>query len=210
VGCAAEGCTSGSLRACRQQPHPVSWQRVCWRLGQPLRWGVCVGVIMQLPCLSSSNVCWRLVLQQLRRPLCLWAGWHDPMSAQRQGLLWALEGIDVCVWSPDSGGSQRQLPQQVASCALLFCSCASPYLCSVLPWGTRRLTCQAYLLLGCWCRDCWCVAIGNSYNDQERCVLAGYDNGDVKMFDLRTGTVRRRVWGPVEPGRASARVSTLH
>jgi hypothetical protein len=43
------------------------------------------------------------------------------------------------------------------------------------------------------------VAIGNSYNDQERCVLAGYDNGDVKMFDLRTGTVRSRagvcVWG---------------
>ena len=31
---------------------------------------------------------------------------------------------------------------------------------------------------------------GNSFNDEERCVLAGYDNGDVKMFDLRTGTVR--------------------
>jgi len=39
-------------------------------------------------------------------------------------------------------------------------------------------------------RDCWTVAFGNSYNDTERCVLAGYDNGDVKMFDLRTGTVR--------------------
>ncbi len=35
------------------------------------------------------------------------------------------------------------------------------------------------------CRDCWCVAIGNSHNDEERCVLAGFDNGDVKMFDLR-------------------------
>lgn len=39
------------------------------------------------------------------------------------------------------------------------------------------------------CRDCWCVAIGNSYDDQERCVLAGYDNGDVKMFDLRMNKV---------------------
>lgn len=39
-------------------------------------------------------------------------------------------------------------------------------------------------------RDCWSVAFGNSYNDEERCVLAGYDNGDVKMFDLRTGSVR--------------------
>ena len=34
------------------------------------------------------------------------------------------------------------------------------------------------------------VAFGNSFNDDERCVLAGYDNGDVKLFDLRTGTVR--------------------
>lgn len=34
------------------------------------------------------------------------------------------------------------------------------------------------------------VAFGNSYNDEERCLLAGYDNGDVKMFDLRTGTIR--------------------
>lgn len=39
-------------------------------------------------------------------------------------------------------------------------------------------------------RDCWSVAIGNSHNDDERCVLAGYDNGDVKLFDLRTNKVR--------------------
>ena len=34
------------------------------------------------------------------------------------------------------------------------------------------------------------MAFGNSYNDEERCLAAGYDNGDVKVFDLRTGTVR--------------------
>jgi hypothetical protein len=39
------------------------------------------------------------------------------------------------------------------------------------------------------CRDCWSVAFGNSFNDEERCVLAGYDNGDVKLFDLRTNKV---------------------
>ena len=39
-------------------------------------------------------------------------------------------------------------------------------------------------------RDCWCVAFGGSYNDSERSVLAGYDNGDVKLFDLRFGKVR--------------------
>lgn len=35
-------------------------------------------------------------------------------------------------------------------------------------------------------RDCWAVAFGNSYNNYERCVCAGFDNGDVKVFDLRT------------------------
>lgn len=38
--------------------------------------------------------------------------------------------------------------------------------------------------------DCWTVAFGNSYNDAERCIAAGYDNGDVKIFDLRTNTLR--------------------
>lgn len=39
-------------------------------------------------------------------------------------------------------------------------------------------------------RDCWSVAFGNSYNNEERSVLAGFDNGDVKLFDLRTSTMR--------------------
>mmetsp|Transcript_20113 Transcript_20113/g.53688 ORF Transcript_20113/g.53688 Transcript_20113/m.53688 type:complete len:357 (-) Transcript_20113:182-1252(-) len=38
--------------------------------------------------------------------------------------------------------------------------------------------------------DCWSVAFGNSYNDAERCIAAGYDNGDIKLFDLRTMTLR--------------------
>lgn len=39
-------------------------------------------------------------------------------------------------------------------------------------------------------RDCWSVSFGDSFNNEERCVLAGYDNGDVKLFDLRTNCVR--------------------
>jgi WD40 repeat protein len=39
-------------------------------------------------------------------------------------------------------------------------------------------------------RDCWTVAFGNSFSDEDRCISAGYDNGDVKLFDLRTGTMR--------------------
>lgn len=34
-------------------------------------------------------------------------------------------------------------------------------------------------------RDCWCVCFGNSYNSEERVVCAGYDNGDLKMFNLK-------------------------
>ena len=34
-------------------------------------------------------------------------------------------------------------------------------------------------------RDCWCVSFGNSYQKHERVVAAGYDNGDMKIFDLR-------------------------
>mmetsp|Transcript_3188 Transcript_3188/g.6448 ORF Transcript_3188/g.6448 Transcript_3188/m.6448 type:complete len:358 (-) Transcript_3188:22-1095(-) len=39
-------------------------------------------------------------------------------------------------------------------------------------------------------RDCWSVAFGNSHSDDERVICAGYDNGDVKMFDLRTNSIR--------------------
>lgn len=41
-----------------------------------------------------------------------------------------------------------------------------------------------------WKRDCWAVAFGDSYNNEERCVAAGYDNGDLKLFDLRMLAVR--------------------
>lgn len=34
------------------------------------------------------------------------------------------------------------------------------------------------------------INVGNSYNDEERCVAAGYDNGDVKLFDLRNMSLR--------------------
>lgn len=34
------------------------------------------------------------------------------------------------------------------------------------------------------------MAFGNAYTDEDRCLAAGYDNGDVKLFDLRTQTMR--------------------
>ncbi|CCW71860.1 unnamed protein product [Phytomonas sp. Hart1] len=35
-------------------------------------------------------------------------------------------------------------------------------------------------------RDCWTVRLGNGVDPDERVLAAGYDNGDVKLFDLRT------------------------
>jgi WD repeat-containing protein 92 len=37
--------------------------------------------------------------------------------------------------------------------------------------------------------DCWTVGFGNSYNDEERCIVSGYDNGDLKIFDLRMNSL---------------------
>ncbi|XP_022331125.1 dynein axonemal assembly factor 10-like [Crassostrea virginica] len=39
-------------------------------------------------------------------------------------------------------------------------------------------------------RDCWTVAFGHAYNKHDRCVAAGYDNGDIKLFDLRSMSLR--------------------
>ena len=39
-------------------------------------------------------------------------------------------------------------------------------------------------------RDCWTVAFGHAFNVHDRCVAAGYDNGDIKMFDLRNMQLR--------------------
>jgi len=35
-------------------------------------------------------------------------------------------------------------------------------------------------------RDCWSVCFGNSYDSLNRMMVAGYDNGDCKILDLRT------------------------
>lgn len=32
--------------------------------------------------------------------------------------------------------------------------------------------------------------LGNSFNTEERIVCAGYDNGDIKMFDLKAMALR--------------------
>jgi WD40 repeat protein len=38
-------------------------------------------------------------------------------------------------------------------------------------------------------RDCWSVCFGNSFNDSERAVVCGYDNGDIKLLCLKTNKI---------------------
>jgi hypothetical protein len=38
-------------------------------------------------------------------------------------------------------------------------------------------------------RDCWAVCFGNSYSDTERTLCAGFDNGDIKLLDLRMNKI---------------------
>ena len=38
--------------------------------------------------------------------------------------------------------------------------------------------------------DCWTVAFGDAHNDSERCIVAGYSNGDIKMLDLRSMQIK--------------------
>ena len=57
--------------------------------------------------------------------------------------------------------------------------------------------------------DAWCVAIGNAHNTEERCVLAGYANGDIKMFDLCGGGAAVRWETNVGKGVCGVQVGCL-
>ena len=51
--------------------------------------------------------------------------------------------------------------------------------------------------------DCWALAFGDSFSNEQRCLLAGYANGDLRLFDLRTNTLRWQVcaWCAAAHGR---------
>lgn len=54
---------------------------------------------------------------------------------------------------------------------------------------------------------CRCVAFGDAHSGEGRCLLAGYENGDVKMFDLRAGSAAVRWETNVGKGVCSLQVS---
>ncbi|XP_060534618.1 dynein axonemal assembly factor 10 isoform X2 [Cylas formicarius] len=63
----------------------------------------------------------------------------------------------------------------------------------VMVWDTRQKDVPVAKFVpieGSTGRDCWCVAFGDSYNNDERVLASGYDNGDIKLYDLRTMSTR--------------------
>ncbi|XP_067015666.1 dynein axonemal assembly factor 10 [Anabrus simplex] len=39
-------------------------------------------------------------------------------------------------------------------------------------------------------RECWTACFGNAYNSEQRVIAAGYDNGDIKIYDLRIMSIK--------------------
>ncbi|KAH9589221.1 WD40 repeat [Trypanosoma melophagium] len=76
-------------------------------------------------------------------------------------------------------GAQFTGPPEIASCGRDGC---------VKVWDVRQAAKPVVSLNPtdpAHARDCWTVRFGNSFDPDERVVAAGYDNGDVKLFDLR-------------------------
>ncbi|KAF8282260.1 hypothetical protein TcBrA4_0086730 [Trypanosoma cruzi] len=76
-------------------------------------------------------------------------------------------------------GAQHSGPPEIATCGRDGC---------VKVWDVRQSNKPVVALNPAnpaHARDCWTVRFGNSFDPDERVVAAGYDNGDVKLFDLR-------------------------
>eukprot|EP00500_Bicosoecida_sp_ms1_P007240 CAMPEP_0203824502 /NCGR_PEP_ID=MMETSP0115-20131106/51911_1 /ASSEMBLY_ACC=CAM_ASM_000227 /TAXON_ID=33651 /ORGANISM="Bicosoecid sp, Strain ms1" /LENGTH=358 /DNA_ID=CAMNT_0050733541 /DNA_START=188 /DNA_END=1264 /DNA_ORIENTATION=- len=109
--------------------------------------------------------------------------------------IWDLERTDVPVYQVQA---HKSILNSIDGCGGLGIGGGAPELATCSRDGTVRVwdprVREPVLSLepaeGEEARDCWTVAFGNSYNDEERVLAAGYDNGDVKLFDLRTNTMR--------------------
>lgn len=103
-----------------------------------------------------------------------------------------LDGVVYCVKAHENGINC------IDSIGGLLTNCGPPEIVTggcdgyVKVWDPRQGACPVVCISplspdegGVGPRDCWSVAFASAYNNQERCIGAGFDNGDVKIFDLR-------------------------
>lgn len=110
-------------------------------------------------------------------------------------IIYDLEHIDKPVYSQQAHSS---IINAIDGCGGLDVGCGAPEVVTGGRDGCVRLwdprVAEPVLALepgeGQPVRDCWTVAFGNSFSDDDRVIAAGYDNGDVKIFDLRTSAMR--------------------
>ncbi|ORZ32314.1 WD repeat-containing protein 92 [Catenaria anguillulae PL171] len=112
--------------------------------------------------------------------------------------VWDLERMDVPVYR--AAKAHEGVVNAVDACAGRTVGCGAPEIATasrdgcVKVWDIRQKdspVAQIAPQRGESTRDCWTVAFGNSFNNDDRWVAAGYDNGDLKLFDLRAMAV---VW----------------
>jgi WD40 repeat protein len=109
--------------------------------------------------------------------------------------IWDLERLDKPIWSVKG---HDQIVNAIDGCGGLGIGHGAPELLTGSRDGTVRLwdsrqqdpVLSLEPVEGETPADCWSVAFGNAYNDAERVIAAGYDNGDIKLFALRTMTLR--------------------
>jgi len=122
----------------------------------------------------------RLATGDFGGKLCIWdlERLAEPVF-QSQAHASIINQVDGC------GGQAKGIgPPELATCGRDGC---------VRVWDVRQADAPVAAFeptQGQQVRDAWCVALGDSYNDTERSLLAGYDNGDVKLFDLKMNKLR--------------------
>lgn len=109
--------------------------------------------------------------------------------------IWDLERMDAAVYSVKA---HESLVNNIDGCGGLRIGGGAPELATcgrdgcVRVWDprVREPVLSVEPKEGEAARDCWTVTFGDSFDDDHRSLCAGYDNGDVKLFDLRTSTLR--------------------
>ncbi|XP_022207932.2 WD repeat-containing protein 92 [Nilaparvata lugens] len=110
--------------------------------------------------------------------------------------IWNLENLSVPVYTAKA---HNEIINAIDGVGGQTVGCGAPEIVtgsrdgSVKVWDSRQKERPVAIMEpseGETCRDCWTVAFGNSFDSEERVVCAGYDNGDIKLFDLRKMELR--------------------